>query len=169
MIELNFKDYTVKVKNEASEITLDELTKVTNVFRDEKSNIKIWYKILDILSDDERYVNMSDDSLFDVVGKLRINSEEFLNDIKIGDNTYSCEFDGDKPRLNLFYLSELEDFINKNPDGWIKDAICLLFKIEKNTKGISEALTADIVIPYINHINNKLTTNFSKLKDLLSE
>jgi len=169
MIELNFKDYTVKVKNEASEITLDELIKVTNVFRDEKSNIKIWYNILDILSDDERYVNMSDDSLFDVVGKLRINSEEFLNDIKIGDNTYSCEFDGDKPRLNLFYLSELEDFINKNPDAWIKDAICLLFKIDKNTKGINEALTADIVIPYINYINDKLTTNFSKLKDLLSE
>jgi hypothetical protein len=170
MIELDFKEYKVNIKNEASEINLDELIKVTNVFRDDKSNIKIWFRILGILSDDERYVYMSDDMLFDVIGKLNINSSEFIKEIKIGDKTYSTEWDdNDQPKLNLFYLSELEDYINNNPDGWVKDAMCLLFKIEKDTKGISESLTGDIVIPYINHINTKLTTNFEKLNKLLMD
>jgi len=170
MIELDFKEYKVNIKNEASEINLDELIKVTNVFRDDKSNIKIWFRILGILSDDERYVYMSDDMLFDIIGKLDINSSDYIKDIKIGDKTYTADFDDKgEPKLNLFYLSELEDYINNNPDGWVKDAMCLLFKIEKDTKGISESLTGDIVIPYINHINTKLTTNFEKLNKLLDD
>jgi len=169
MIELDFKEYKVNIKSEASEINLDELIKVTNVFRDDKSNIKIWFRILGILSDDERYVYMSDDMLFDVIGKLNINSSEYIKEVKIGDETYTAEFDDEgKPKLNLFYLSELEEFINVNPDGWVKDAMCLLFKIDKNTDGINEVMTADIVIPYINHITTKLTTHFGKLNELLT-
>lgn len=183
MIKLEIgDDISVNIKNDASEVSLKEIQELSNSSIGSKSFLKTWYSNLLILADSDEFMYMSDDDFLDIVSKIQLGkySEDYTEEIEVDGNKYILEASDGKPRLNVKAIMMIEEYINNDPLNWLKYAIAILYKkegednkthfnkkeVEKRAKLFDVELNGEVCFPLMWYVNQKMTNNFNKLKEI---
>lgn len=184
MIKLEIGNSTVDIKNDSTDLVLDDIQKISNLAASDTSFLITWYNIFKIISDSDQFIYLSDNDFLDIVKKINLGkySEDYVKEIFIDDKKYVLDLEDGQPKINMKIMLDLEKYITNDSKNWLKYAIALFYKeedatldyhfneknIEKRAELFNKELSGDVCFPLMWFVNKKMNQNFTKMKDILA-
>jgi hypothetical protein len=174
MILFNYESKQYSIKNNISELSLGEFSKLNTVLTDETNdNVLRWCNVLELLGLPEEVIDeLSINELSTYIqNAFKDNVGDNINPIiEIDGYTYECKMDGDVPKINVNDLKWIEKMIERGPNH----LIAVIFKrtdltkkehfdkshIELKSKLFAEHMPASQALFFLIHITNEINSVF---------
>lgn len=174
----NIKGQDYELRNEGSEITLGELSKISNIMENkDKDNIEKWLEALTILGSKELVEVLSASNFAKAVESVQLKGVDnaIVDELVIGGRVYRLDLVDGKIDLHSKDLAKIESIVKKG-GSWGAKAFAVVYKdidltknehwndehIKHKTKIFSNEVTADIASPVIFELG-KLIVEYSQM------
>lgn len=180
VFEQNGTEY--QFRNEGTEITLNELSKITDVMINPDATwTSKWLNVINILGGQELVEVIDEDNLINAIENFKATdiNTEVKEQIEVNGRTYSCVVVDGKVKISGKQLDLIEGYI-KRGTGFIPYIMAVVYKddqlgdkehyershIEHKAKLFSKELTADLCTPVTVQMSVKLAEIFDKMSKL---
>ena len=183
MIKINFNGKEFEAKNQPSEILISDFEKISTILNDiSRDEIDKYIEIFSILGIPEEIIdNMDYDEFVAVIKTMQDNfviDSSFKKEFEINGYTYRA-YDGDEFKLKVKEMSLIETYVKKNETKFIGEMMAIIFKrtdlsktehfepahIKHKADLFREYLSAEIALPYVGLLSQKLLSNLMVLKN----
>ncbi len=179
MLTIKINDTEKTVPNQANELTIPQFESICQLSMlptdDYIERYITIFEILGITPDETEQIDTED--FMNAIKQFNLTKWDYSNfvpEIKIGDKIYRA-FTGDKYVLSVPDLSKIEHFIKKNPKVYLAEMLAIIYKdieLDKKTnrqddviitraKLFREELKAEVMLPYVTLILNKVVTQLN--------
>lgn len=167
---IKIRDY--EIKSSLTEWTVGDYEKIIKIFSNENlDNIDKYIKVLEFLGvPDEVLDTMGDEEFFNIINSIldsNIN-KNFVKEIEVDGFKYIA-YEGEEYKLVVKDMAKIEGVLRENSDDILSKILAIIFKREDLSKTehydkahldykskIFKSLSADIVIPYMLLIEDKM-------------
>lgn len=180
--EYNGKQYPIK--NEAEEITLRQLSKITELLDDkEKPTVVKYLDVIEYLGGKELRAVMTADGLTNFIENFNASriSAEITPEVEVNGVTYSLNVKDGEIQMSATDLSMIETFVKKEKD-WAAYIFATLYKdvnmtsndnknvghIKKKAALFMDTVTADIANPVIVKASLLIVDNVDKMRTAIA-
>lgn len=177
-IEIKGKDYSLR--NEGSEVTLNELAEISHILdvKDGSDDVTKWLKVLCIIGSKQLAEVVPLKRFAEIVNLVQITNieNEIQKTIEVNGRTYSVELENGELDLSAMDLSKIISMVNKG-GVWGNKAFAVVYKddqltntehytdahIEHKAKLFGEQVTADIAAPVIFQLAKEVVLNVESM------
>jgi hypothetical protein len=180
MKTLKIKGTEYHVRNEAKEVTLEELAKISSLLDSEGDFTDKWLRVIEILGGREIIEVLTSKQFVDLVGSIQITdvTQSIQETIEIGGRIYKCNLENNELQLSAKDMSMLERMVAKG-GVWGSKAFAVVYKDEDLTNNehytdahikhkselFGKHVTADIAAPVIFHLSKLVVEHIQALID----
>lgn len=174
------KEYTFR--NEPSEVTLNELSKITDTMIDADNTwTSKWMRVVELLGSDELVDIIDEDNLINAIECFNVTKlgAEITETIEVKGRTYSCVVVEGKLKISGKQLDLIEGYIKKG-SNFVPYILAVVYKdndlgdkehyerahIEHKTKLFGANIMADVATPVTTQLSIKLADIFDRMSKL---
>jgi len=180
MKTFKFKGKAYKLRNKANEVTLGELSEITNILNSEDDFSGKWLQVLAILGGKDLVEVLPMKEFFEAVKSVQITdiTNKVKKQIKANNRTYSVELEKGEIVLRAKDLKAIEDVASKG-GAWASKAFAIVYKDDQLTdnehydqahlkhkaKLFESEIMADVAAPILFHLNRVIMENINAFSD----
>jgi hypothetical protein len=171
------KEY--KARNEASEVTLHELSMINALMSDDKlGHVERWIRLLELVSDDGLSAVIDDKGLLEFIKQFRAAAVDtaIVEEIEVNGRVYRVNLVEGELKVSAKEMALLEKYIRKYPINTAY-VFAIIYKdvelsdiehfedahIQHKKKQFSVHINADVAVPIIFAVNKLITEHFQNL------
>lgn len=183
MITITHEDKEYKVRNQGSEVTLNELAKISHILESDGGYYAKWLDIIDVLSTKGLSDVIDDDALVGVIENMNITNieNEVKEVIEVNGREYKTNVKDGKLTLSGRDLATIERFV-RSGGAWGAKAFAVVYKdvdlgvnehytdahVKHKANLFGDNVTADIAAPVVFQLSQRIIGHVEKLANVNS-
>lgn len=173
-------EYTFR--NEPSEVTLNELSKITDIMIDSNTTwTSKWMRVIELLGSQELVNVIDEDNLINAIENFNVTEvgTEITETIEVNGRSYSCVVIDGRLKISGKQLDLIEGYIKKG-SNFIPYIVSVVYKdndladkehyerahIEHKAKLFGKSIMADVSTPITTQLSVKLADIFDRMSKL---